>query len=439
MLNSIKIANFKSFRNQSLPLSPLTLLIGANASGKSNAIEAFQFLSWLAGGQKLTVLTQAVSQSDQIVRGGIHTLPTRGTSSFEVGCSLDISECDTTWQELDIALSIRDDELHIVQEKIHTPDESQPLYQITQPSSGFSTDVLVAYNNFARGRNKPQLPCTDQMAIMCQLISPAMFKNSSSARKPSEEIPKTTTTFQQLLANSLFIDPVPAEMRQVSSPARKLSRNCSNMAGVLYNLCKHEDQKHAVLAFIRSLPEQNITDIHFYADHNNRITFELEETFGGKADAYPMDLLSDGTLRVLAIAAAILSSQPGTVVVIEEVDNGIHPSRANQLLATMQAMASKAGIRLLLSTHNPAMMNALPDSALDDVVFCYRDPNHGDSRLVRLSDIHAYPSLVLQGTLGNLITRGVVDRFVKAPHTPQQRKQAAMEWLQKLHDGSHSQ
>ena len=50
MIQSFSIENFKSFRKATLPLAPLTLLIGANASGKSNAIEAIQLLSWLASG-----------------------------------------------------------------------------------------------------------------------------------------------------------------------------------------------------------------------------------------------------------------------------------------------------------------------------------------------------------------------------------------------------
>ncbi len=56
MLTSITIRNFKSYHEATLPLAPLTLLIGANASGKSNAIEAIRFLSWLARGQRLTAL-----------------------------------------------------------------------------------------------------------------------------------------------------------------------------------------------------------------------------------------------------------------------------------------------------------------------------------------------------------------------------------------------
>lgn len=145
-------------------------------------------------------------------------------------------------------------------------------------------------------------------------------------------------------------------------------------------------------------------------------------------------LLSDGTLRVLAIAAAMLSATKGSLVVIEEIDNGVHPNRAKHLLACIRDIAQRCKLRVLLSTHNPALMDALPDAALGDVVFCYRNPEAGDSRLVRLGEMYDFPSLISQGPLGQLVTAGVVDRFVKSPHTPEDRKQQAMAWLSRLQE-----
>lgn len=51
MIQEIHIKDFKSYQSAKLKLSPLTMLIGANASGKSNALEAIRFLNWLAQGQ----------------------------------------------------------------------------------------------------------------------------------------------------------------------------------------------------------------------------------------------------------------------------------------------------------------------------------------------------------------------------------------------------
>lgn len=67
-------------------------------------------------------------------------------------------------------------------------------------------------------------------------------------------------------------------------------------------------------------------------------------------------------------------------------------------------------------------MDAIPDEALADVVFCYRDPRQGDSRLLRLGDLDDYVGLVVQGSLGDLVTRGIVERFVKHPKTKEEKK-----------------
>jgi hypothetical protein len=50
MIKSISLVNFKSYVNARIQLAPLTFMIGANASGKSNALEAIRLLSWLRRG-----------------------------------------------------------------------------------------------------------------------------------------------------------------------------------------------------------------------------------------------------------------------------------------------------------------------------------------------------------------------------------------------------
>ncbi|WP_199325275.1 AAA family ATPase [Phormidium sp. FACHB-1136] len=170
ILSEFILENSKSYRTGLLPLGPLTVLIGANASGKSNALEGLRFLSWLAQGQKLTSIQHTVNAADRIVRGRVEDLCHRGESSFSMGCALQASE----WNHLTLALTLRDGDLHISHESI-TNTENQKLYELDQPSQGVGTDVSVAYNPFDRGQNKPHIACSDQRAIFMQLDSPATF------------------------------------------------------------------------------------------------------------------------------------------------------------------------------------------------------------------------------------------------------------------------
>ena len=429
MLTQIEIENYKSYQKQTLHLAPLTLMIGANASGKSNALEAFRFLSWFSRGERLSLLEDRVNDSEQIIRGQIEDLGHAGANTFKLGCKTD----DNPWNHFEVELELREDELHIRQETIMSEDIKFPLYRIEYPAEGLKNEVWVAYNNFARGGKKPQVSCIDQMAIMQQLMSAARFK--SGHRRAQKEIPEVTARFQQLLENTLFLDPVPALMRDESSPSNRLRGDGRNLAGVLRNLWEDHGNRPVIIDFIKSLPEQDVEQIKFFKNkHNKQASFRLVESFGGVSKSWSAELLSDGTLRVLAIAVALLSAREGSTLVIEEVDNGVHPSRAKQLLASMLEHAERRSLRLLLTTHNPALMDAVPDSALGDVVFCYRCPSSGTSQLVRLADLQDYSGLVMRGPLGGLVTDGVVDRFVKSPITPEKKKQNAMDWLADLQE-----
>ncbi len=200
MLSKIFFDHFKSCRKGELPLAALTMLIGANASGKSNAIEGLRLLSWLAQGQKLSSIQYQVQDSDRIVRGRVNELGYCGRQSFILGC--ETSEKD--WNTLTVQLSVRnEEELHIETESITGPAAPPPLYEVAQASSDQNTDLRVAYNNFARGGRKPQLTCSDQLAIFTQLESAARFADGNA--KAKKVIPQVTRNLQQWLADILFL------------------------------------------------------------------------------------------------------------------------------------------------------------------------------------------------------------------------------------------
>ena len=83
MLSSFTIENFKSYRDASeLKLAPLTVLIGANAAGKSNAVEALRLLSWIAAGNRLGTIRHALQEKERTIRGRVADIAFRGAPSF---------------------------------------------------------------------------------------------------------------------------------------------------------------------------------------------------------------------------------------------------------------------------------------------------------------------------------------------------------------------
>jgi predicted ATPase len=435
MLTLLTLRNFKSYQEATLSLASTTFLIGPNASGKSNALEAIRLLSWLAKGSRLDDIERNIQGGNAVVRGQAIDLFGRERQCFTLGTRIDNAPDD--WTDFEIEIGLLSDQLIITGESVTkaSKDKGLPLYKIDSNPNSHTDEISVMYNNFNKGKNKPHIPCSNRQAIFYQLETPSRFNQSHTSSQ--KIIPAVTKVIRETLRNIVFLDPRPAAMRDYSyARDDDIKEDGANLSSVLYAVCKQgETQKIKLLDFIRSLPEQDITDIRFITTERNDVMVRIIESFGNKEHPIDAPLLSDGTLKVLAIAATLLSAASGTFVIIEEIDNGVHPSRADNLVKQIQAIASERKLRVLITSHNPALLDAVPDSALGDVLCCYRDSQAGDSRIVRLADLERFPELVAQGTLGQLMTKQVLDRFLKDESTAEQRQQDALGWLEQLKQG----
>lgn len=408
MIQSVTIENFKSFERATLPLAPLTLLIGANASGKSNAIEAMQLLAWLASGRPVTDLLYAIRKQELSLRGGFK---------------------DLVWTDGEISLSC---------EVVGSPDESQHPFSVSLEITPEGLRITGEYiSGITFGAQTIQAALHKQKKLS-EKAPPALSIDAAIhalQRQASQTAIPANDPLAEILRRILFLDADPRSMRQYSSTQETgLKPDGSGLSSVLYRLTEEEGKKARILEIIRSLPEQDISDITYLKTQRDEVMVQLHETFGQRNVPRDAALLSDGTLRVLAMAAALFSVPEGSVVVIEEIDNGVHPSRAEHLLAQIRQVAHERNLRVLLTTHNPALLDALPLEAIPDTVACYRDPEKGDSRLVRLEDLESYLELIAQGPLGRLLTRGIVDRYLKSPDLRDRTKKVERDlaWVEKL-------
>jgi predicted ATPase len=424
MFSEFRYESFKSYREAHFPLAPLTLLIGTNASGKSNALEGIRFLSWLSQGRRLDDALRAVQEEDVAIRGTLNTLGYHGANTFSLGCSMTSTR---PWEHFEVTLQVEGKEMRIADESIYGDHSKVPLYEIVHSPDEYGYEVQVAYNNFARGGVKPRIACSNQRAIVTQLDTPSRLKKG----KARETIPAITERFRRALNQILFLDPDPRRMREYSfANETELIGDGRNLSGVLYNLCEDRERKQEILNFIKALPEQDFQDISFIETPRSEVMVELTESFGARHETWDAPILSDGTLRVLAVGAAVLSAPEGSLIAIEEIDNGVHPSRAGMLLKSIQETAEERNLRVILTSHNPALLDSLPDTSIPHVVCCYRDPDEGDSRLVRLEDLHKYPDLVARGPLGRLMTQGIIEQYLHDQSDPEEKRRRDKAWLE---------
>lgn len=426
MLKQLTLTNWKSFRHAKLPLDPLTVLIGTNASGKSNAIEALEFLKRVALGQDFKTALMGDSTISSL-RGGIEWATYKSESCFELEVVVQGEESNTDYlYKLKLRTgSVHYEPLDIWHESLvcrncnDTSPQEKPLF-LTQETPDNKPGIFVAIHIQETERKFESF--RRNVSILSQIsygLLPLDF--------PLEFL-KIVRRLIEILQNIFILDAVPARMRDYSLLTDELSRDASNIAGVLATLSSEQKSQLDILveSYIKHLPEGDIqrvwaekvgrfeTDAMLYCEE----VWKGDRTTEGSPNPRTLEIdargMSDGTLRFLAILTALLTRPEGSQLVIEEVDNGLHPSRAELLLKMLREIGEQRKIDLLVTTHNPALLDALGPEMVPFVVVAHRDIN-GDSQLTLLEEVANLPKLMASGTLGKLTTKGAIERSLSHP------------------------
>lgn len=409
MLKKLILKNWKSFRYAELPIDPLTVLIGTNASGKSNVIESLEFLKRTVSGKELYTALAGDSILPPL-RGSVEEAPLRGESSFTL--EVLIQGNDQTDYLYSITVKTQPN-VQLEKEffKSHqNTDKINNFIELLKTKSGSS--------NFPGIGAKLKLPQNNEYLEKLWARSQSIISQTNSLFNcPEENSINPFSDFQETIKNISIINPIPARMRDYSRLSDRLESDASNIAGVLATLSdkQKEEFELTVAIYLRHLPEGDIQRV--WAEPVGRFGTDAmlycqEEWKPGEITEIDVRLMSDGTLRFLAIMTALLTRPEGSQLVIEEVDNGLHPSRAGLLLKMLKEIGEKRKIDILVTTHNPALLDALDPEMIPFVILAYRDTETGESQLTPVEDIENFPKLYASASLGQLTANGAIERSI---------------------------
>ena len=393
MIKCFVFENFKSFEKAELNIESLTTLIGTNASGKSNAIEGIKILSELATGMDLSVILDGTKSIYGSVRGGSKGCPRFKTNAFKLGCLVSFDEDTDLLYEIEIGV---EDSVYIKEEVLY----KMPVDKL-EPKSNvifkIGTEIDVVYKN-----EKP-VRKTKTSFIRTSAILPQML--SIFLEKAEEKTDEYIQTMVQALKSIIVLDSIPQNMRDYTRISDfDLRVNCENISSVLKHMCEDSEKKQQLLDIIRDLPENEVTDIEFIETVIGDVIFALKEKYANSTELIDARKLSDGTLRCIAMLTAVLTSEPDSMIVIEEVDNGIHPGRVQKLIDTLAKIGLARNIDIVITTHNAMLMNQYKKEHLIGISVVYREKEKGTSKFVSFVDIENFPAI--------LAARGLVDAMI---------------------------
>ncbi len=416
-LEELRLTAFKSFRDAALPLRDLTLVIGRNGSGKSNAIDGLQVLSKLAQGEDIQDAIDGHRREGQEVRGGARGCAPFGDDQFALGCRVRSGE---EAFELDVTIRV-DPEVQIVAERLWCRDNGRERDLLaTDTPEADKLDVLTRYDNGKQGKN-PALPFRSTRLLITQV--PTKVPSGTDAL---DRVHRAATSVVAALEAVFVLDPVPQLMRQYV-PARDvvLRRQADNLSAAVGALERDPETWERLRELVRALPQQPVDGISLQPSTLGDVIIALEERLGKRVVPVSARVMSDGMLRFLAFATALLEPPPLSrhdddepaghrMLVIEEIENGLHPSQAARAVGLIREESNRRRVRTLVTTHSPAILSALEASDHEGVVVCDRDRENGVSRLARLVDLQAYPRAMASGSLGDAVTKRRLDEVIDA-------------------------
>jgi predicted ATPase len=423
-LRSLRLIAFKSFREATAPIAKLTVLTGRNSSGKSNILDGIEVLSRLAGGEDIGDALDGRRREGGPVRGGSRGCAPHGLNYFALGCSVSL---ERKLYQFQVRIQV-DPELRIVRETLLGPgpalesgviDQRQLL--ATRPAEDGNAGLSAEIHNGKRGAN-PVMHFRDNRLLITQISARIAVKNEAD-----EAIVQGAQAVVAALRGVFHFDPVPHLMRDyVNERDADLRRTGENLSAAIARLQGMDPRTFRKLTkLVQEVADEGISGIEVTRSTLGDVMFALREG-NHNYQITPAREMSDGLLRFTAIATALLTADrgldidsgiiseseisSGVLLVVEEIENGLHPSQAARVLSLIRETADRKGTRVAVTTHSPALLNALPGRLNRNVLVCYRDPETGHSKLSRLTELTGYAEAMSLGRLGDVVTD---DRLVR--------------------------
>lgn len=350
MMDFIKISGYKSFKEISLELKPVNILIGANGSGKSNFISFFEFLYNLCN-QKLAAYVGSKGGEDIILHKGVKKTA-----------------------ELDFEISFN-----------NNLNGYAATLRLGNRGFVFKNEFLIYqgdHKNISNHGMESNLKSTD------------MYRSSYIRDHLNSYL---VYHFQDTGLNSPF-----ANYSNKDKDTWYLYENGNNIAAMLYSIM--QDDKVLYNRIVKNIQSIAPFFSDFFLKPNPEGYLKLYWQDKYSSTIYSSNDISDGTLRFIALT--VLFMQPETpdtpsTIIIDEPELGLHPF-AIAKLAGMIKSAAKRGIQVIVATQSADLVNYFDAEQIITI-----DQINGESQLNRLKS-DQFSQWLDEYNIGELWQRSII-------------------------------
>ncbi|HEY4724343.1 MAG TPA: AAA family ATPase [Anaerolineae bacterium] len=336
----IQVKGYKSLANVTLDLHPLTVMIGPNGCGKTSLLEVFRVLAEAAQQR----LEKAITDLGGLEAVLTHTL--QAETKLEIAFTVD-----------------------------HATSQFQGLQTYRCVLQPRPVGYTVSEDNWDLGNEHLGMPRYVGPKPITELRQILSLWNSGSISR-LDDIPLTGTAYYSFLNVGAR---APVRLPQALTPATQPGVDGETLLSALYNLreAKLSQSIYKRIEETLRLAFPSFEGLKLRVVGAGQITLEWHEK-GLTVPLYSSQL-SEGTLRFLWLTTVLLSSEPPTLILIDEPEVSLHPELQKILAALLQDASART--QIIVATHSPELIRWLQ---ADEVVVI--DKVDGESKFTWASD-----------------------------------------------------
>ena len=362
MLRKLRVRAFKSLADVTVEFPRLSVLFGPNSVGKSNLLEAIRALSRIGTQSSLADALQEDSirghpfEAFALPAGGIPELASTRTGCFSIEADVAAPwksgkrTFETQYRyEVEVGIFYRSGSLSMIREHLERRESYPPKRKAAIEQHG-SAHLSVPRQSPGR----PREVATRQKRSVLSQPQYSRSRGYDHIHQARAELRKWRT---------YHLDPRVA-MRAETAPldTTDIGTRGEHLVPVLHNL-KDQHRKHfdAIVRTARTIiPGLDAIDVQL---DTRRGTLDLSVSQDGTP--FSSRVVSEGTLRVLALCAIVVNPKPPSLIALEEPENGVHPRRVELIAEMLTNLALQPGRQVIVTTHSPVFCNAVLREARD--------------------------------------------------------------------------
>lgn len=366
LIKRVVLRNYRSIKSCKVEMSALTVIVGRNAAGKSNFVDAIRF-----------VRDALVNQLDFAMRerGGIDEVRRRAAKSRPPNFSIELElTLKDGWSKYGFTIApVEGRQFAVAKERciVHTKAHGGAAFEAERGrvigfSQGDEASLL-----FKESAESPIAAAPDRLYLVSV-----------------SNLPQFRPVYEAL-TRMVFHNLNPDEMKKPQRPERgdQLSHDGRNIASVIKELTENGSSgKSRVIEYLKAIG----VGISEFRTHHVQGYETVEFTQAApnldRPWKFNASAMSDGTMRSLGILISLLATRGTgnggpTLVAVEEPETALHPAAAGALFDAITEASLQT--QVLVTCHSPDLLDQpglLPESIIAAVL------DEQGTRLGRLSE-----------------------------------------------------